>query len=157
MENNMFNYIGKEAAAKVKGNKNNSNIEGNVLFKQKGNGVLVTAEIRGLPYSDGKCTDRIFALHIHDGTSCTGNSEDLFANVGSHYNPDGCKHPMHAGDLPPLFCNRGYAYLSTYTERFKIKDILGKVIIIHDEPDDFTTQPSGNSGEKIACGVIKLL
>lgn len=40
--------------------------------------------------------------------------------------------------------------------KFKIKDILGKVVIIHDMPDDFTTQPSGNSGTKIACGKIKI-
>ena len=39
--------------------------------------------------------------------------------------------------------------------KFKIKDIVGKVIIIHDSPDDFTTQPSGNSGMKIACGKIE--
>lgn len=45
--------------------------------------------------------------------------------------------------------------MSVLINKFKIKDILGKVIIIHDSPDDFTTQPSGNSGTKIACGKIK--
>ena len=45
--------------------------------------------------------------------------------------------------------------MSVLINKFKIKDIIGKVIIIHDMPDDFTTQPSGNSGTKIACGIIK--
>ena len=40
------------------------------------------------------------------------------------------------------------------TDRFKLKDVIGKAIIIHSMPDDFTSQPSGNSGEKIACGII---
>lgn len=58
------------------------------------------------------------------------------------------------GDLPPLIENNGYAYMQVLINKFKIKDILGKVIIIHDSPNDFTTQPSGNSGIKIACGKI---
>ena len=58
------------------------------------------------------------------------------------------------GDLPPLVENNGYAYMQVLINKFKIKDILGKVIIIHDSPDDFTTQSSGNSGIKIACGKI---
>ena len=45
--------------------------------------------------------------------------------------------------------------MSVLIDKFKIKDILGKTIIIHDKPDDFTSQPSGNSGTKMACGVIK--
>ena len=45
--------------------------------------------------------------------------------------------------------------MSVLIGKLKIKDIIGKTIIIHDKPDDFTTQPSGNSGKKIACGVIK--
>lgn len=57
--------------------------------------------------------------------------------------------------MPPLFENNGYAYLSFLTNRFQIKDIVGKTVIIHDMPDDFKTDPSGNSGTKIACGIIK--
>ena len=89
------------------------------------------------------------------GTSCTGNSEDEFANAKSHLNPNNCPHPFHIGDLPPLIENNGFAYMSVLINKFKIKDILGKVIIIHDSPDDFKTQPSGNSGTKIACGKIE--
>ncbi|MBR0426851.1 MAG: superoxide dismutase family protein [Clostridia bacterium] len=57
--------------------------------------------------------------------------------------------------MPPLLETNGYAYMSVLIGKLKIKDIIGKTIIIHDKPDDFTTQPSGNSGKKIACGVIK--
>ena len=45
--------------------------------------------------------------------------------------------------------------MTVLINKFKIKDIIGKVVIIHDSPDDFTTQPSGNSGKKIACGKIE--
>ena len=76
------------------------------------------------------------------GISCSGTSEDEFANAKNHYNPNNCFHPYHAGDLPPLIENNGYAYMNVLLNKFKIKDIIGKVIIIHDMPDDFTSQPS---------------
>jgi len=89
------------------------------------------------------------------GTSCTGNSVDEFSNAGMHLNPSKCPHPFHLGDLPPLIEHNGFAYVSMLIGKFSVKEIIGKVIIIHDMPDDFTTQPSGNSGKKIACGKIK--
>ena len=73
----------------------------------------------------------------------------------SHYNPKDCEHPYHAGDLPSLFGNNGLAAAAFLTDRFFVDDVIGKVVIIHDHPDDFTTQPSGSSGTKIACGVIQ--
>ena len=82
-----------------------------------------------------------------------GNGEP-FPMSGTHYNPHNCPHPYHAGDMPPLFGTNGYAFLSFITSRFKVNEIIGKTVIIHSSPDDFTTQPSGNSGTKIACGVI---
>jgi Cu-Zn family superoxide dismutase len=57
--------------------------------------------------------------------------------------------------MPPLFGNQGYAFLMFLTDRFTAREIIGKTVIIHDKPDDFTTQPAGNSGNKIACGVIQ--
>ena len=63
-------------------------------------------------------------------------------------------HPYHAGDLPPLIGNDGFAYMSVLTNRFKIDEIINKVIVIHENKDDFTTQPSGNAGKKIGCGKI---
>ena len=68
-----------------------------------------------------------------------------------------CNHPYHAGDLPPLFSANGLGFSAFLTNRFVAEEIKGKTIIIHSNPDDFTTQPSGNSGIKIACGVISSL
>ena len=48
----------------------------------------------------------------------------------------------------------GFAWMAVLTDRFRVPDILGRTVIVHSQPDDFTTQPSGNAGAKIACGVI---
>ena len=136
------------AVAHVRGSEAHPDIRGCVRFRQMGGGVLVTAEIRGLPGDNG-----FFAFHIHSGSGGTG--EGPFACVGGHYDPAGRPHPDHAGDLPPLFGNRGYAYLSVFTDRFTVDEVIGRAVVIHAKPDDFTTQPSGNSGERIACGEIR--
>ena len=141
----MFNEIFTNARAIIKGGKIFSKINGNVYFKQTRKGVIVTARIYNLPTSSLQCESRIFGFHIHSGTSCTGDSEDEFKNALGHFNPKNCKHPHHEDDLPPLFENSGYAYLSFLTNRFRVNDIIGKAIIIHSNPDDFTTDPSGNS------------
>lgn len=142
------------ARAEIHGGKKYPRIRGNVNFRQTNKGVLITSKIYNLPYEIGKCNKRIFGFHIHEGTECSGNNQDEFANAKSHYNPNNCAHPAHAGDMPSLFENKGYAYMTFLTDRFKLKDVIGKAIIIHSMPDDFTSQPSGNSGEKIACGII---
>lgn len=141
------------AAASIKGSESYPSINGSVIFQQKKNGVLVTAEIYGLPYKD-RCDSGIFAFHIHNGAACSGNADDPFADADGHFNPNNCEHPYHAGDLPPLFGNNGYAYMSVFTDRFTVNDIINHVVIIHKNADDFISQPSGNAGEKIACGKI---
>ncbi|HBR30812.1 MAG TPA: superoxide dismutase family protein [Clostridiales bacterium] len=143
------------AKAVIKGSPDYPEINGIVGFHKTKLGVLVVTEVFGLPFKTGECNGEIFAFHIHEGKSCTGTREDPFSDTRSHYNPHGCEHPLHSGDLPPLFGNEGYAWSSVLTNRFKIDEIIGLTIIIHRNPDDFTSQPSGNSGEKIACGVIK--
>ena len=75
--------------------------------------------------------------------------------AGKHFDKDNCPHPFHSGDLPPLFGNNGKAVSIFLTNRFSVDEIIGRIMIIHGSPDDFTTQPSGNSGMKIACGVIR--
>ncbi len=143
-----------DAVATVNGNAEFPKINGSVKFYQTARGVLTVAEIFGLPISQEKCSGGIFAFHIHNGASCTGNQEDPFADAGTHYDPDGCPHPYHAGDMPPLFGANGTAFLAFLSDRFTIDDIIGKTVMIHDKADDFTTQPSGASGNKIACGEI---
>ncbi len=143
-----------DAAAIISGRAENSGIHGTVKFYQAVDGVLVLADIRGLPTSSEVCKSPIFAFHIHDGSECSGTEEDPFANAGSHYNPSDCPHPYHAGDMPPLFGVDGRAFLAFLTDRVTVNEVIGKTVIIHDRPDDFTTQPSGIAGNKIACGVI---
>ncbi len=151
----MLKNIFYNAKAYIKGGKKYPKIHGIVTFKETKNGILLTAKIDGLPTSGTDCIGRFFGFHIHSGTSCSGNKEDEFADAKTHYNPNNCPHPFHIGDLPPIIENNGYAYMSVLLNKFEIKDIIGKVIIIHDLPDDFTSQPSGNSGTKIACGKIE--
>ena len=62
---------------------------------------------------------------------------------------------MHAGDLPPLMGDHGYALCIFYTDRFLPEEVIGHTAVIHAMPDDFRSQPSGDSGMKIACGEIK--
>ncbi len=138
----MLTNIFYDAKAHIKGGNLYPEIDGIVTFKETKNGVLVTAKVNGLPQSKNTCKGNFFGFHIHEGTSCAGNLSDEFANAKSHLNPTNCPHPFHVGDLPPLIENNGYAYMSFLINKFKINDILGKVIIIHDSPDDFTTQPS---------------
>lgn len=141
------------ARASIRGGNAAPDLYGTATFEQTAWGVLVTVEVYHLP-SEGVCDGGIFALHLHEGGHCTGDSEDAFADVGSHYNPNNCPHPYHAGDLPPLIGNRGYAYMAVLTNRFTVAEIIGRTLVIHGGKDDFTSQPSGNAGAKIGCGEI---
>jgi Cu-Zn family superoxide dismutase len=136
------------AIARVAGGEQAPCLCGTVKFYRTGKNVLVVADICGLPDSE----TGIFGMHIHEGDSCMGAD---FENTGSHYDPDGRPHPNHAGDLPPLFSCRGNAFLAVMTDRFCLRDILGRTVVIHSQADDFRSQPAGNAGEKIGCGVIR--
>lgn len=146
----MFYNIFYDAKAEIKGSDKYPNIEGIILFNEKTNGVLITARIKNLPINEHK--GRFFAFHIHEGSNCTGIN---FEDSKKHLNPSNLKHPYHLGDLPPLIECNGNAYMQVLVDKFKIDDIIGRTIIIHDGIDDFKTQPSGDSGSKIACGEIK--
>lgn len=144
-----------DAVAEVRGSRNYPRICGSVKFYQTEQGVLVYADIAGLPQEENNCTVRVFGFHIHEGDRCRGNSSDQFAETGMHYDSDHRKHPYHSGDMPPLFGNNGHALSIFLTDRFSINEVIGRTVVIHDKPDDFTTQPAGNAGTKIACGVIR--
>ncbi|MBR6581408.1 MAG: superoxide dismutase family protein [Ruminococcus sp.] len=160
MERNIRNYAAvlmhkPNTYAIIKGSEKYPNISGIVRFYQLRNGVLIAAEISGLPHSHGICQHPVFGFHIHDGNQCDGDMQDPFSGTMAHYNPAKCNHPFHAGDLPPLFGSRGYAFSVFLTDRFLLSEVIGKTVIIHENSDDFTSQPSGNAGEKLACGVVK--
>lgn len=136
------------AIAVVRGDGNYPNIRGTVKFFQRCDGVLVEAAVKGLPRTE----TGFFAFHIHEGGNCVGEG---FPDTGGHFNPGNREHPNHAGDLPPLLSDFGKAFMKVLTGRFRVEEVIGKTVIIHEEPDDFHTQPSGNAGKKIACGVIQ--
>lgn len=140
-----INLLYPGAYAKISGN----GIYGRVDFYQRPESVMVVARINKLPES---MENGFFGLHIHEGKSCTG--ED-FSDTKAHYDKGENPHPMHSGDMPPLFASGGRAYLAFLTSRFSVSEILGKTVVIHSMADDFTSQPSGNAGKKIACGVIR--
>lgn len=141
----------EHAAANIVGNDEQPQLNGTVKFFQTPyDGVLIQAEIFGLPDTSKDSTSNFYAMHIHE----TGNCTPPFDKTGEHYNPKNKPHPSHAGDLVPLLSNRGYAYGVFFDSRFSIDEVIGRSVIIHYNPDDFTTQPSGNSGTKIGCGVI---
>lgn len=138
-----------DAVAQISGGAEAPCLSGRVLFYQQRGSVLVVAEVSGLPRDS---QTGFFALHIHEGDSCAGEG---FAQTGSHYDPAGVPHPRHAGDLPPLLrCGDG-AYLAVRTDRFSVREVMGRTVVIHSGADDLHTQPAGDAGGKIGCGVIR--
>ena len=140
------------AIAWVSGSEQYPGLSGAVRFYHTTyGGVLVEAEIFGLPNSNLPGSSSFYAMHIHDSGDC----RDHFSHSGLHYNPQNSLHTDHAGDMPPLLGNQGYAFSVFYDKRYTIQEIIGRSVIIHEKPDDFTSQPAGNAGDKIACGTIE--
>lgn len=132
---------------------------GNITLTQMPDGaVMVSASVRGLPPGQ-------HGFHIHAVGSCT----PTFDAAGPHYNPLGKQHGLdnpngpHAGDLPNLTVNAdGTGTLNAKTTLITITpgpttifDTDGSAVIIHAQPDDQKTDPSGNSGGRIACAVLQ--
>ena len=138
-----------DAVARITGGGKFPQLSGCVEFYQETGCVLVVTRVSGLP--EGSKTG-FFGFHIHLGGDCSGVG---FSGTEGHYNPMGQAHPEHAGDLPPLIRCQGNANLSFKTDRFSVNEIIGRTVVIHSDPDDFYTQPAGNAGKKIACGVIR--
>lgn len=137
-------------SAEIRGSDLYPDIHGTVLFFDACQGTVVFTEIYGLPVRNG-----FFAMHIHSGSICSGTAKDPFADAGAHLDLHSDFHPFHTGDLPALLSNDGYAWSAVYTGRFRPSQVCGHTVVIHAHPDDYHTQPSGDSGAKIACGVIE--
>lgn len=129
-----------DAYAKITGDKNHPAIKGEVYFFDVYDGSLVMIQLEGLTNGN------FHGFHIHEGSTCD--------NMGGHYNPTNMEHPLHVGDFPSLLATERFSWMAFYTDRFHPEDIVGRTAIIHENPDDFHTQPSGNSGPIIACGEI---
>ena len=139
-----------QAIAVVQGGEDFPEINGELRFYQTPLGVLVMSSLRRLPTAQPPCRKRFFGLHIHEGSGCG----DAFAEAGGHYNPTAAAHPCHAGDLPPVVTATGFAWSVTLLGDLTAEETVGRTVILHKGVDDFTSQPAGNSGDRIACGVI---
>lgn len=132
------------------------------LWQDTDNIVHVSAQLVGLPPGG-------HGIHFHAVGKCDGTEATPFTSAGAHFNPLGRQHGLdnpagpHAGDAPNFTVDaNGTAHVSFTTDRVSLTtgstslfDADGSSIVIHASADDQTSQPSGNSGARIACGVIK--
>ncbi len=163
-ENSMFRMMSEtiyplfrgipRAYAHMNGSEQFPDVKGMVLFYPYENGTVVVADIGGLP-KEMESGRNFLGFHIHEGFVCTGNAQDPFADAGMHYSKTPTMHPGHTGDMPVLFVNQGKAWMAFFTDRFIADEVRGRTVVIHDMADDFRSQPAGNSGSRIACGVIR--
>lgn len=150
---------GSMAIAEIKGGPLGPDIHGLVLFQDVSDGVFVSVNLTGLPqFRPAEANQPPIGphgFHIHENGVCTvGDPADPFQAAGEHWNPTHQPHGNHAGDFPVLFSNNGRALMSFYTNRFRVADVIGHSVIVHQSPDDYRTQPAGASGKRLACGVI---
>lgn len=144
--------VGKGAEAVLEA-KSGSKVQGKIRFLDHGDHVMVVGQVTGLtPKSQ-------HGFHIHEKGDCSG--ADAMA-AGGHFNPTAQKHgdpegkSHHVGDLGNLVANdKGVARINLGFPALKIPAIIGLPLIVHEKADDLKTDPSGNSGKRIACGVIK--
>lgn len=146
---------GLSASAQLSPTKGNTT-SGSVTFIQTGSKVLVIAEIRGLkPNAE-------HGFHIHEKGDCSSGDG---MSTGGHFNPTTQAHGAHgtgshhSGDLPSLIADaNGVAKLkfesATITVDSGLTNIIGRGLIVHRDPDDYKTQPTGNAGPRLACSVI---
>lgn len=146
---------GPAASAQLEG-RSGAQVSGSVNFTAEGGGVRVLAQVRGL--SPGE-----HGFHVHEVGDCS--APDATSAKG-HFNPAGKPHghhggsERHAGDMPNLVADGyGNASLSARLDQLSLTEgpsgILRRSVVIHADPDDYKSQPAGNSGKRIACGVIK--
>lgn len=134
----------------------NSKASGDITFIQKGKTLVIEGHLHGL-------TPGAHGFHIHENGSCEDHAE--FKEAGGHFNPTNVKHGSirngHLGDLGNIYANKnGDANFTIKVHKINIKDndkssILHRTVMVHANKDDLKTDPSGNSGSRILCGVIE--
>jgi Cu-Zn family superoxide dismutase len=148
----------KTATAKIAPTtKTKSKVSGTITFKEVDGGVEATATLEGLTPGD-------HAWHVHEKGDCSAPDG---TSAGGHFNPENHKHgapeadERHAGDFGNLTAGKDGKASKTFTMKgITLADgttsIVGKGFIVHAKADDFKTQPTGNAGDRVACGVIEL-
>ncbi|MET0759549.1 MAG: superoxide dismutase family protein [Flavobacterium sp.] len=137
--------------------KSNTNVSGTAVFTEKDGKVTLEAKVTGLKPG-------IHAIHIHEKSDCSAADG---SSAGGHWNPTFKKHgklgegEAHKGDIGNFTADEfGNGTVIFTTDEWCIgcedpsKDILGKGLIIHQDPDDYISQPTGNAGARVACLAI---
>ena len=146
---------GPSATAKLEPTRGNA-AAGMVNFVQSGDAVKVSGEISGLK------AGAEHGFHVHEKGDCSSGDG---MSTGGHFNPGGKAHghhghgDHHTGDLPSLKADaNGVAKFSFESRTIRVgsgdNNIVGKGLIVHRDPDDYKTQPTGNAGPRLACAVI---
>jgi Cu-Zn family superoxide dismutase len=148
-------HAGPTAVARLEPTKGNTT-SGTVEFRQRGGSVEVVASVTGL------APNREHGFHVHEKGDCSSGDGN---SAGGHFNPDNQPHgpqsgPHHAGDMPSLRADASGNARATFTlDGVTIADgaksLVGRGLIVHKDPDDYTTQPTGNAGARLACAVIR--
>ena len=131
---------------------------GQLALAEGAQGVEVTGQLRGIAPGE-------HAIHIH----MTGKCEPPFTSAGGHWNPDNKAHGSqapngpHHGDIPNLTAGadssatvRGTAPGARLREPMGLLDADGAAVVVHAKPDDYKSQPAGDAGDRIACGVVQM-
>ena len=137
--------------------KSGSAVSGTISFSPQGTGVRVTARVSGLT------PNQEHGFHVHDKGDCSAADG---MSAGGHFNPTAQPHgpqgmPHHGGDMPSLKSDaNGKVDTSFLIDGVAVgtggaTDLVGRAVIVHAQPDDYTTQPTGNSGGRIARGLIE--
>lgn len=132
---------------------------GSATFKEAkdGKGLSITVKLHDIPFGE-------HAVHVHQNATCDAPD---FKGAGGHFNPDGKQHGMdnsmghHAGDMPKNI-SLGENHMGEITYKVDYltlapgapNSVLGHAIVVHEKADDMKTDPTGNAGNRIACGVI---
>lgn len=129
------------------------NVRGKVVFTQVTDGVKVFIDLRNVPPGE-------HGFHVHEYANCSGDFEE----AGGHFNPGDNTHGKpgpnsHAGDLGNIKADKNGKINTSFTTKSLSFEgptsLLNKSIIVHEKPDDFKTQPTGDAGKRIGCGIIK--
>ena len=137
--------------------KSGSNAKGQVTFIWQGHDVMINGKFSGLKPNAEQ------GFHVHEKGDCSAPDA---LSAGGHFNPETKMHGIpdsgmnHAGDLPNIKSDsNGNAVYTAKLAGFSVDNgpsgILGRAVVVHRDPDDYKTQPAGNSGPRIACGLIK--
>lgn len=146
---------GPAMTATLQGAPDDTDFSGTVTLTPDGTGVRVVAELSGVD------TDGQHAIHVHENGMCDHEAGGKhFTSAGSHFNPAGAEHacpptePRHAGDMGNVAISGGSGRLELTLNNVTADQLAGKAIILHAKQDDCKTQPTGDAGDRLACGVV---